>query len=330
MKISEMKAVVKENFRQQRTPQFFHGSPGIGKTEGIDQAVAELQKEDKRNYILRTIILSQYESVDLRGLPSVNGGLTKWNPPDDLTFAEDAEGIVFFDEMSNAAPDVQKAAQQIIHARKLGELHIPEGIVFIAAGNRQTDKAGANRILTSLANRFEHHDIETDHEDWLNWAIKAGIDHSIIAYIAWKPSSLNAFDSNRGVNPTPRTWVKVHHLLTSSYFEDRVIGTVGKGEGSEFLAHRKVWDKLPACEAIWADPDKVAMPKEQSIVYATAMSLALKANSKNFANALKFMHKAGKEMQVLYVKYASKADKGVRSVQEFSKYIKDNKETIFD
>lgn len=330
MKISEMKAVVKENFRQQRTPLFFHGSPGIGKTEGIEQAIAELCKEDKKEYILRTIILSQYESVDLRGLPNVKDGLTKWNPPDDLTFAPDARGIVFFDEMSNAAPDVQKAAQQIIHARRLGELKIPEEIVFVAAGNRQTDKAGANRILTALANRFEHHDIESDHEDWLGWAIKANLDHSIIAYIAWKPSSLNAFDSNRSVNPTPRTWVKVHYLMSSSFFEDRVIGTVGKGEGSEFLAHRKVWDKLPSCEKIWDDPDKVDMPKEQSIVYATAMSLALKATPKNFPNALKFMQKAGKEMQVLYVKYACKADKTVRATKEFSAYLKLEKDVLFN
>lgn len=328
MKISQMINVVVENYENQKNPLFFHGSPGIGKTEGIEQAATLLTKKRKK-FILRTIILSQFESVDLRGLPSVENNITAWNPPADLTFEEDAEGIVFFDEMSNAAQDVQKAAQQIIHARRLGELHIPQGIVFIAAGNRQSDKAGANRLLTALANRFEHHDIEVDAEDWLKWAMEKNLDHSVIAFINWQQAMLNDFDSNRHINATPRSWKKISDLVGSSMFDDRVIGTIGPGPGAMYLGFNKVWMDLPSAEEIWKNPDKVEMPKKQDIQYATAMSLALKAAPENFANALKFMMKAGKEMQVVFIKFACNSHRAIRETTEFKAYLKANKDLLF-
>lgn len=328
MKISQLIKVIIENYEQQKNPLFFHGSPGIGKTEGVEQAAEFLGKKRKK-FILRTIILSQFESVDLRGLPSVENSVTAWNPPADLTFDDDAEGIVFFDEMSNAAQDVQKAAQQIIHARKLGELHIPKGIVFIAAGNRQTDKAGANRLLTALANRFEHHDIEVDSEDWLKWAIEKNLDHSVIAFIHWQPSMLNDFDSNRHINATPRSWKKVSDLVGSSMFDDRVLGTIGPGPGAMYLGFNKVWMDLPSAESIWKDPDAVEMPKKQDIQYATAMSLALKAKPENFSNALKFMKKAGKDMQVVFIKFSCNANRLIRETADFRAYLKENKGVLF-
>lgn len=331
MKISDMKRVIKENFLNQKTPLFFHGSPGIGKTEGVEQAHKELEKELKRKIHLRTIILSQYESVDLRGLPKVVEEMTRWCGPEELTYKEDDEVIIFFDELPNAAQDVQKAAQQLIHTGRIGTLVMPKNTLFIAAGNRQGDKAGANRILSALANRFEHHDVEACEKDWINnWAIPRGIDHSIIAFISWKPLAFNTFDANRRENATPRTWVKVHDLMGSNMFDERVLGTVGKGEGSEFLAHRKIWNILPSAEAIWKDPSKVEMPKEASIQYATAMNLALKATTENFSNALTFMKKAGKEMQIVYIQYACSTQNKVRSLKEFQAYLKENKGIIFE
>ncbi len=335
MKINEMKMLIKENFHKQKNPLFFHGSPGIGKTDGIEQALQELRVELKKpKLLLRTIILSQYESVDLRGLPSIirdkkEVGATQWNPPNDLTFADDAEGIVFFDEMSNAASDVQKAAQQIIHARMLGELKIPDGIVFIAAGNRQADKAGANRLLTALANRFEHHDVLVDTEDWIKWAISKGIDHSVIGFLAWRPDKLNQFDSNQYINATPRSWEKVSHLVGSQQFAARVEGVIGKGIGAEFLGYCDVWRELPDCYAIWKNPEKVKMPDRQDVVYATAISLALKCNMENFSASLKFMKQAGKEMQVLFLRYSCSTCQDVRSHKDFMQFLKDNAGVMF-
>lgn len=330
MRIPQMIEVIKENYRGQRNPLFFHGSPGIGKTEAVEQAFDDLRKElGKPKLFLRTIILSQFESVDLRGLPSVDGEATQWNPPKDLTFPVDAEGCVFFDEMSNAAPDVQKATQQIIHTHRLGELRIPEGIVFIAAGNRQEDRAGANRLLTALGNRFEHHNIESDHEDWVKWAMEKKLDHTLISFIHWKPSSLNDFKPDRHINATPRSWVKVHHLMNSKFFDDRIRGVVGGGVGDEFIAYVKIWKELPDCEAIWKNPDKVKMPEKQDIVYATAMSLALKVTPDNFANALKFMKKAGKDMQVLFIRMSCKVEKCIKDTKDFNDFLKENKGVMF-
>ena len=57
------------------TPVFIHGSPGIGKS----YITAETAKA--RGWELVDIRLSQLDPVDLRGIPSIEGNVTKWMPP---------------------------------------------------------------------------------------------------------------------------------------------------------------------------------------------------------------------------------------------------------
>jgi MoxR-like ATPase len=58
--------------------------------------------------------------------------------------------------MNSAAPAVQAAAYQLILNRRVGKYQLPENVVMVAAGNRESDKGVTYRMPTPLANRFIH------------------------------------------------------------------------------------------------------------------------------------------------------------------------------
>ena len=64
--------------------------------------------------------------------------------------------ILFLDELTSAAPAVQAATYQLILNRRIGKYVLPDNVVLVAAGNRESDKGVSYRMPTPLANRFIH------------------------------------------------------------------------------------------------------------------------------------------------------------------------------
>ena len=84
-----------------RQPVFVWGPPGVGKSSVIAQLAKAL------NLSLRDIRALLLDPVDLRGLPYVVEGRSKWAVPEFLP--ADGAGILFLDEL-NAAPAMVQAA----------------------------------------------------------------------------------------------------------------------------------------------------------------------------------------------------------------------------
>ena len=113
-------------------PVMIWGSPGLGKSTIVKTVAKELGIE------FRDIRLAQIESVDIRGLPSVDkeNGTMKWNAPDFWPRDPESKGIIFLDEISACPKDVAVAAYQLILDRKLGDFYeVPKGWYIVAAGN---------------------------------------------------------------------------------------------------------------------------------------------------------------------------------------------------
>ena len=75
-------------------PVMIWGAPGLGKSTIVKSVAKELGIE------FRDIRLAQIESVDLRGLPSVDkeSGTMKWNLPEFFPRDTKSKGILFLDE----------------------------------------------------------------------------------------------------------------------------------------------------------------------------------------------------------------------------------------
>lgn len=267
MKPSQVGSVITEVVQTGRN-LFLWGPPGVGKSDLVRQAVEDRYGSLDGHLIdVRAVLL---DPVDIRGLPHVEDGITCWAIPEFLP--QRGEGILFLDELPQAPPLVQAACLQLTLDRRVGEYQMPDGWAIIAAGNREGDLAGANRLNSALANRFTHLNVEADHKDWVKWAARrknaSGDPHpirpEILSLLSWRPELLYEFNPKakdamaRKAYPTPRSWEVASDLLEVLSRGNRhsvLAGTIGAGAASELMSHIAVHEKLPDLDEIVSDPD---------------------------------------------------------------------------
>jgi hypothetical protein len=263
-----------------RRPLFLWGPPGIGKSE----VVAEIA-EEMGGYMI-DLRLGQMDPTDIRGIPFFNreAGKMDWAPPIDLPDEELAAQypiiVLFMDEMNSAAPAVQAAAYQLVLNRRIGRYRLPDNVVMIAAGNRESDKGVTYRMPTPLANRFVHVEMRPDFAAWQEWAVQNQIHRDVVGYIAFAKQDLYDFDarSSSRAFATPRSWTFVSELLADEDLDDTtatdlIAGTVGEGLAVKFMAHRKISSKLPRPEDILGGKERELKIKEVSAMYSLVTSL---------------------------------------------------------
>jgi ATPase family associated with various cellular activities (AAA) len=266
-------------FKVQR-PVFLWGPPGVGKSE----VVANIAKELGGHMI--DLRLGQMEPTDLRGIPFFNKDLGKmdWAPPVDLPDEELASQypivILFMDEMNQGAPAVQGSAYQLILNRRVGKYKLPDNVVIVAAGNRESDKGVSYRMPAPLANRFVHLEVREDYDSWNEWAVKNRVHKDVVGYIGFAKQDLMDFNprSSSRAYATPRSWSFVSEFLydedaTDAELMDLIAGTVGDGLAVKFMAHRKVSSKMPNPTQVLNGTVRELEVKEISAMYSLTVSL---------------------------------------------------------
>ena len=266
-------------FKVQR-PVFLWGPPGVGKSE----LVADLTKD--LGGVMIDLRLSQLDPTDLRGIPYFNKEVGKmdWAEPIELPTAELAAQhpviTLFLDEMNSAAPAVQAAAYQLVLNRRLGTYNLPDNVVIVAAGNRESDKGVSYRMPMPLANRFVHLEVKEDYDSWNEWAVKNRIHKDVVGYIGFAKNDLMDFNprSSSRAFATPRSWSFVSQFLydedaTDAELSDLIAGTIGDGLAVKFMAHRKVASQMPNPSDILQGKVKELKVKEVSAMYSLTVSM---------------------------------------------------------
>lgn len=277
--VQARKALLKA-FKVKR-PLFIWGPPGIGKSE----VVADVTKELGGHMI--DLRMAQMEPTDIRGIPYFNKDLNKmdWAAPVDLPDAELASKypivVLFLDEMNSASPAVQAAGYQLILNRRVGKYVLPDNVVIVAAGNRDSDKGVTYRMPMPLANRFLHLEMRADFTSWQTWAVNKGIHKDVVGYLSFAKQDLNEFDSKSSSRAfaTPRSWCFVSDLLTDDDDTDPdtilnlISGAVGDGLAIKFAAHRRFSGKMPNPIDILSGKVKDLAVKEISAMYALTIAM---------------------------------------------------------
>ena len=286
---------------QVKRPIFLWGPPGIGKSE----VVADITEE--MGGLMIDLRMAQMEPTDIRGIPFFNKDLNKmdWAEPIDLPDQELASQypliVLFLDEMNSAPPAVQAAGYQLILNRRVGKYRLPDNVVIVAAGNRDSDKGVTYRMPMPLANRFIHLEMRPDFNAWQNWAVNKGIHKDVVGYLSFAKNDMydfNAKSSSRAF-ATPRSWVFVSQLLDDNdtdtdTLEHLIAGSVGEGLAIKFMAHRKVAARMPNPADILNGKVTDLAIKEISAMYSltTAMCYELKEAHENKVDSKKFHNMA--------------------------------------
>ena len=265
-------------FKVQR-PLFLWGPPGIGKSELVEGITREL------GGLMIDLRLGQMEPTDIRGIPFYNKDIGKmdWAEPvelpDEATASRYPVVVLFLDELNSAAPSVQSAAYQLILNRRIGKYRLPDNVVMVAAGNRESDKGVTYRMPTPLANRFIHQEMKVDFASWQEWAVNNNINKDVVGYLSFAKQDLYDFDAKSASRAfaTPRSWTFVSQLLDDEDDNDTITnliaGTVGEGLAVKFMAHRKVASKMPNPTDILNGKVKDLNVKEVSAMYSLVISM---------------------------------------------------------
>lgn len=277
---TQARKAITQAFKSKR-PVFLWGPPGIGKSD----VVAEIAKD--LNGPVIDLRMAQMEPTDIRGIPFFNkeNGKMDWAEPVDLPSAEFAAEhpivVLFLDEMNSAPPAVQAAGYQLILNRRVGKYHLPDNVVIVAAGNRDSDKGVTYRMPMPLANRFVHLEMRPDFASWQTWAVNASIHKDVVGYLSFAKNDMYDFDakSSSRAFATPRSWCFVSDLLndednidTDTLF-NLVSGAIGEGLAVKFMAHRKIAGKMPEPTDILSGKVKDLQVKEISAMYALTIAM---------------------------------------------------------
>ena len=209
--------------------------------------------------------ISSYDASDIKGIPTVGrdgADYNKWVAPQWVKAAtvedEDGDsirGMLFFDEVNLAPPNVQNAFYQLIHDRKVGSYSISKDIHVLAAGNREgVDRANVKSMPGPLRDRFDWAYLNPpDVDEWSKWAANHGVDERVIAHLNTRgEDDLYNFEDegmkDKDAFATPRSWVRVSDKLQAvdnlslDEIEKEAAGCVGKNVASafvEFIKRRK-------------------------------------------------------------------------------------------
>lgn len=254
-------------FAMNRTP-FLVGPPGVGKTQCVHQVAKKL------GLPVEVRLLSQYEPSDFVGLPHIYEDAkgrkrSKFAIPEAFDF--DRPVVLFLDEWAQADISVQRASSEIVLEHSFGGIPLANGTFVVAASNRKQDRAGVSEVLGHNKSRMVTAHVGVNSGQWIDWALRNGVDQSIVAYISTKGNaSLLNVDHKAYSYPCPRTWIMVNDALqqaangriSENMLSSVVAGSIGQTEAAAFLMFRETFEERPTMKEILTGPASAKIPKK--------------------------------------------------------------------
>ena len=201
-----------------RKPVLVRGRHGVGKSEVVYQLAGKLDLPvvERR--------ASQMTEGDLLGLPSTDGEVTSWNPPNWFKTACDQPVVLFLDEIDRATVEVRQGIFELTDSRKLNGWRLHDGTLIFAAvnGGEHGEQYQVGEMDPAELDRWTVFDVEPTVEDWLSWA-KDEVDSAIWDFINTNHAHLehsSDFEPNK-VYPSRRSWQRLNDcLVRGSLLED--------------------------------------------------------------------------------------------------------------
>ena len=306
MKPSQLKTLL-VNMIATKNPALIVGPPGVGKSDIVTQA-CELAGAD---LLIEHPVVS--DPTDFKGLPYAENGKATFLPFDNLSKLIEAKTLTvyFLDDVGQASAAVQAACMQLLLARKINGFKVSEHVCFLAATNRHTDKAGVSGVLEPVKSRFTSIiNLETDMEDWVSWALKAGLPTELIAFVRFRPKLLSDFQPTKEMknSPCPRTVHNIGKLMqmgVPAELEYEVYqGATGEGFAAEFTAFLQIYRKLPNPDTVLMNPSNAEVPDDPATLYAISGAIARKASEQNIDRVVTYSERLPSEFNVLLMRDA--------------------------
>jgi len=331
MRAELLKGTLKALFTIQRTV-CIEGPPGGGKTT----IVREVGEELGVPVIMRNPAMAPVEDF---GAPDMlaPGNWFGYKMPDWFPYkgkpGTERGGILLFDDRNQATPDHQKAIAHICQARDLHGVPMADGWQVVSTGNRQVDRAGANRVLSHLRNRETVYELDTDLNDSTKWMIDHNVKPEVVSFLRFRPGLLHDHDPQRDANPTPRSWVEgvsdILGVVPAEAEFDSFKGAIGEGAAAEFVGFMRIFRKLPNPDAILMNPTTADVPTDPATLYALSGALSHRATDGNFERVCTYSERMPPEFSVLTISSAVRKNADLCNTQAFTKWSIEHQDVLF-
>jgi hypothetical protein len=289
------------------SPIVVEGAPGLGKTQSIRYAATDVAKVGFIHIHGPTMPAEDF------GVPvPVDGSLDFVLPLNKFPFVDSDVygefGVINIDEMAGMNNDQQKVIANMMQERELHGRKLKPGWMFVASGNRQEDRAGANRILSHLNDRYITVTYEMKTDDWIEWALTRGnVAPEVVAFLQWRSDLLApTFDPNIPKNATPRGWAErvspAIRTTPKAALYEVIKGSVGEGPAVEFMAFNETFLSLPDPDLVFAKPDTFHVPDEAHILYALIGALIARVTDQTFQSLVTYGQRMPPEFMVMMMR----------------------------
>jgi len=200
-----------------RKPVLVRGRHGVGKS----QVVYQLAKGLGLPVVERRA--SQMTEGDLLGLPSTDGNVTSWNPPEWFKTACTHPVVLFLDEVDRATVEVRQGIFELTDSRKLAGFTLHQDTLIFAAvnGGEHGEQYQVGEMDPAELDRWTVFDVEPTTEDWLEWA--GDVVHPVIwNFINQNHTHLehkDDYEPNK-VYPSRRSWHRLSECLAAGSLLD--------------------------------------------------------------------------------------------------------------
>jgi hypothetical protein len=295
------------------------GPPGGGKTTIVRSVAAQLGLHYIERH-LPTMLVEDF-GIPIIGKDTLTYQIPDWFPAKGSKWDDGRGGVLCFDDRNQAPADIQKVLANIQQARDLHGYPMADGWTVVSTGNRQSDRAGANRVLSHLSDRETTLEFDTNLDDWSSWALNNGIKTEVVAFLRFRPALLHDFDPQRNKNSTPRGWAEgvsaVLGVVPHDSEYDCFKGAVGEGAAAEFVGFLKIYRKLPNPDAILLDPEGSAVPTDPPTLYALSGAISNRVSQANIDRAVTYLSRCPAEFSVLAMSMAVRRDPSITSSKGF-------------
>lgn len=229
-------------------PILLLGSPGIGKTQIMEQIAKECQiglvaytithhtrqsaiglpfiskqmfdgkEQAVTEYTMSEIVAAVYEKMERTGLK---------------------EGILFIDEINCVSETLAPAMLQFLQCKTFGNHKIPDGWLIVAAGNPPEYNKSVREFDVVTMDRIRKIEVEADFNVWKEYAYANGLHPAVISYLNTKKQNFYQMETTVDGRSfaTPRGW---EDLSTIIGIYEKIGKTVDREVVAQYIQHPKI------------------------------------------------------------------------------------------
>jgi hypothetical protein len=287
-----------------------------------------------------------------RELPNERFGVSKTNQ---LGVNGSRPIIVMLDEIAKAPQFIKNVLAPIIYERRVGAYHFVEGSVVFAGTNLAIEGLG-DSIQAHLRNRLVVVKMrKSTSEEWVKWATDAGVNPTVIAFVANEPRVMESFiDYEKGgkyegktlskengmiFNPkstqlayaTPRSLVAAGDILDTCLgnvdddtLELALVGTVGEVTAGAMASFVRFGQDICEYSRVIADPDKAPLSDNPTAQLIQVFQFVSRASSRPEAESIvKYVWRMRAEMQSIFCNTVSSSQRAglFATISEFGRML---------